>query len=194
MTPAALKIIHDEHAALAVMLRTMGVLLAAYRKHGTPLDFTLFRSMLFYVDEFPERLHHAKESALLFPLLRERAPALGPVLDRLVSDHQRGGAAIRDLEHALLGFEMMGEARRPAFEQALETYVAFCLEHMRIEETEVLPIAQQVLHAEDWAGLDAAFRENRDPLTGHAPADDYRELFTRIVDKVPAPFGLGPPL
>ena len=27
-----------------------------------------------------------------------------------------------------------------------------------------------------------------------APADDYRELFTRIVDKVPAPFGLGAPL
>lgn len=194
MTPAALKIIHDEHAALAVMLRTMGVLLAAYRKHGTPLDFTLFRAMLFYVDEFPERLHHAKESDLLFPLLRERVPALGPVLDRLTSDHRSGSAAIRHLEHALLGFEMMGEARRPAFEQALESYVAFCLEHMRIEETQVLPVAEQVLRGDDWATLDAAFRENRDPLTGHAPADDYRELFTRIVDTVPAPFGLGPAL
>lgn len=194
MTPAALKIIHDEHAALAVMLRTMGVLLAAYRKHGTPLDFTLFRAMLFYVDEFPQRLHHAKESDLLFPLLRERVPALGPVLDRLTSDHRSGSAAICDLEHALLGFEMMGEARRPAFEQALESYVAFCLEHMRIEETQVLPVAEQVLRSDDWATLDAAFRENRDPLTGHAPADDYRELFTRIVDKVPAPFGLGPAL
>lgn len=194
MTANALKIIHDEHAALAVMLRTMGVLLTAYHKHGTPLDFTLFRSMLFYVDEFPEKLHHAKESALLFPLLRERVPALAPVLDRLEQDHQRGGEAIRDLEHALLGFEMMGEARRPAFEQALERYVAFCLEHMRTEEAEVLPVAAKVLADADWAALDAAFRENRDPLTGHAPADDYRELFTRIVDKVPAPFGLGPPL
>lgn len=194
MTPAALKIIHDEHAALAVMLRTMGVLLAAYRKHGAAPDFGLFRAMLFYVDEFPEQLHHAKESALLFPRLRERAPGLSAVLDQLDRDHARGGEAIRDLEHALLGFEMMGEARRAAFEQMLETYVGFCLEHMRIEEAEVLPIAEQVLGPEDWAALDAAFRQNRDPLTGHAPADDYRELFTRIVDKVPAPFGLGPPL
>ena len=101
MTAAALKIIHDEHAALAVMLRTMSVLLAACRKHGAPPDFALFRAMLFYVDEFPERLHHTKESALLFPLLRERAPALGSVLDRLDQDHARGGRAIRDLEHAL---------------------------------------------------------------------------------------------
>lgn len=191
---AALKIIHDEHAALAVMLRTIGVLLDAYRKHGAPPDFALLRAMLFYVDEFPERLHHAKESALLFPLLRERAPALGPVLERLDADHARSGAAIRELEHALLAFEMMGEARRTAFEQALDDYVGLCLEHMRVEQTEVLPIAEQVLDAGDWVALDAAFRENRDPLTGHVPSDEYRELFTRIVDKVPAPFGLGPPL
>jgi len=194
MTAAALKIIHDEHAALAVMLRTMGVLLAAYRKHGTAPDFALLRAMLFYVDEFPERLHHTKETAMLFPLLRGRAPALAPVLDRLDADHARSGEAIRELEHALLGFEMMGEARRDAFEQALDAYVRLCLEHMRIEESEVLPLAQQLLGDDDWVALDAAFRENRDPLTGHAPTDDYRELFTRIVDKVPAPFGLGPAL
>ena len=82
MTNDALKIIHDEHAALAVMLRTMGVLLDAYRKHGAAPDFGLFRAMLFYVDEYPEKLHHQKESALLFPRLRRRAPQLGAVLDR----------------------------------------------------------------------------------------------------------------
>ncbi|MCB2022563.1 MAG: hemerythrin domain-containing protein [Burkholderiaceae bacterium] len=194
MSHAALKIIHDEHAALAVLLRTMGVLLAAYRKHGTRPDFGLLRAMLFYVDEFPERLHHAKESALLFPRLRERAPELGPVLERLDRDHARGSAAVRDLAHALLGFELMGEARRIAFEQALDEFVASRLEHMRVEETEILPVAEKLLEPEDWAALDAAFRENRDPLTGHAPEDDYRELFSRIVRQVPAPFGLGPAL
>lgn len=194
MTNDALKIIHDEHAALAVMLRTMGVLLDAYRKHGAAPDFGLFRAMLFYVDEYPEQLHHQKESALLFPRLRRRAPQLGAVLDRLDRDHARGAAAIRDLEHALLGFEMLGESRRMAFEQALEAFVATCLEHMRIEETEVLPVAESALEPDDWAALDAAFRENRDPLTGHTPQEDYRELFSRIVAHVPAPFGLGPAL
>jgi hemerythrin-like domain-containing protein len=28
--------------------------------------FDVLRAMLFYVDEFPERLHHPKESALLY--------------------------------------------------------------------------------------------------------------------------------
>lgn len=194
MQHATLRIIHDEHSALAAMLRSLPPLLADHRRHGSLPDFGLLRAMLFYVDEFPERLHHTKETSLLFPRLRIRSPALRDVLDRLDSDHARGERAIRDLEHALLGFEMMGEPRREAFEKALEAYVGFYLEHMRIEETEVLPLAEKVFTAEDWAELDAAFEQNRDPLTGHEPGAEYAGLFSRIVGRVPAPLGLGPAL
>jgi hypothetical protein len=62
---------------------------------------------------------------------------------------------------------------------------------MAIEEHEILPLAERVLTADDWAELDAAFETNRDPLTGHEPDDEYRALFTRIVSLVPAPIGLG---
>jgi hemerythrin-like domain-containing protein len=98
---------------------------------------------------------------------------------------------VRDLEHALLAFEVMGESRRAAFEQAVDRYVAGYLEHMAVEENEILPAAQQLLTAADWADLDAAFAANRDPLTGHEPADEYRELFHTIVNNAPAPIGLG---
>ena len=37
----------------------------------------------------------------------------------------------------------------------------------------VLPLAQQVLGEADWRTLDAAFAENRDPLTGHLPSHEY---------------------
>lgn len=194
MTHAAMRIIHDEHHALAAMLSSLGLLLAEHRRHGTLPDFALLRAMLFYVDEFPERLHHTKESALLFPRLRIRSPELRDVLDRLDRDHDRGEKSIRDLEHALLAFEIVGEPRREAFEQSLKRYVDFYLEHMRIEETEVLPAAARLLTEEDWAELDAAFSENRDPLTGHPPEDEYRGLFSRIVGMAPAPIGLGPAL
>ena len=39
--------------------------------------------------------------------------------------------------------------------------------------------------------LDAAFATNRDPFTGHAPEAPYEALFSRIVNLVPAPLGLG---
>lgn len=192
MRPHALEVIHDEHQALAAMLRSLPMLLQQARRDAALPDFALLRAMLFYVDEFPERLHHAKESKLLFPKLRRRAPELGAVLDRLDAEHARGEAAIRDLEHALLAFEVMGEPRRAAFETAVEHYVRFYLEHMGAEEAQVLPAARRVLGEADWAELDAAFAENRDPLTGrHEPAPDYAPLFQRILAKAPAPIGLG---
>ncbi len=191
MRHSSLTVIEQEHQALAAMLRSLGLLLAQARRERQLPDFALLRAMLFYVDEFPERLHHAKESALLFPRLRERAPEIAPVLDRLDRDHARGERAIRDLEHALLAFEMMGEPRRQAFEDAVQRYVDFYLEHMATEEQEVLPAARRALTEADWAELDAAFAANRDPLTGHEPSDEYRPLFQRILHTAPAPIGLG---
>ncbi len=189
--PATLKIIHDEHAALAAMLRSLLMLLAKHRRESTLPDFGTLRAMLFYVDEFPEQRHHRKESELLFPKLRARTPLSRELLDHLDEDHARGERRIRDLQHALLAFEMMGEARRDAFERSAQAYVDFYLAHMALEEREVLPLAQKVLTAEDWADLDEAFTTNRDPMTGCEPEAEYRALFTRIVNAVPAPLGLG---
>jgi hemerythrin-like domain-containing protein len=192
MSHAALRIIHDEHAALAAMLRSILLLLAEHRRLGTLPDFATLRAMLFYVDEFPEKRHHLKESELLFPRIRERTSAAAEVLDRLDQDHARGESAIRDLEHALLAFEMMGEPRRDAFEQAAQQYIDFYFAHMTLEEKEILPLAEKVLTEQDWAEIDAAFAANRDPLTGYEPEDDYRALFTRIVNALPPPIGVGP--
>jgi hemerythrin-like domain-containing protein len=191
MSHDALKIIRAEHTALAAMLRSILLLLARHRRSGTLPDFAALRAMLFYVDEFPEQRHHRKESELLFPTLRARTPLARELLDRLDADHAQGERRIRELEHALLGFEMMGEPRRQAFEEAAQRYVDFYLAHMAMEEQQILPLAQQALTEDDWAVLDEAFAANRDPFTGHAPATDYDALFTRIVNAVPAPIGLG---
>jgi hemerythrin-like domain-containing protein len=191
MTHTTTRIILEEHAALSAMLRSILLLLAQHRREDTLPDFGALRAMLFYVDEFPEKRHHRKESDLLFPKLRARTPMSRDLLDRLDHEHACGERRIRDVEHALLGFEMMGASRRFVFEQAVERYVEFYLAHMALEEREILPLAERVLTDNDWAELDRAFGANRDPLTGCEPEPDYRALFTRIVNAVPAPIGLG---
>ena len=191
MRHLTLDVIRDEHQALAAMLRSLSMLLQHARRERTLPPFDVLRAMMFYIDEFPERLHHTKESELLFPAILARCPDLTHVIAKLDQDHARGERAVRDLEHALLAFEMMGDSRRVAFERAAETYIRQYLEHMAVEETEILPAARQHLTAEDWQSLDAAFAANRDPLTGHEPQDEYRALFSRIVNALPAPLGLG---
>lgn len=190
MPHASQIIILHEHRALSAMLRSILLLLEDHRRRGTLPDFAALRAMLFYVDEFPEKLHHPKESRLLFPMLRGHGARSDAVLDRLDRDHASGEHAIRELEPALLGFEMtgetdQGEARRASFETAMSLYVRFYLEHMHIEETEVLPLAEAVLSADAWVELDGAFVENRDPLAGFDAVAAYRPLFKKILEALP---------
>jgi hemerythrin-like domain-containing protein len=193
MSQRALDIIRDEHRALAGMLTALRTLVRDVRDRGTTPDFALFRAIVFYIHAFPERLHHPKETDLLFRALRERSPEAAGVLDRLDTDHERGEDAVMRLAMALLEYEQLGDPRRAAFAEAVERYVDGYLRHMEIEEREILPLAEKRLSAEDWSRIDDAFARNRDPLTGHAPEAEYRALFSRIVNLAPAPIGLGSP-
>lgn len=192
MAHESIRIIRDEHAALAAMLRSLRMMVDRGPTDEPESFFDVLRAMLFYIDEFPERLHHPKESELLFPRVARLAPETLEVIAKLEKDHERGESTVRELQHLLLAWELVGEARRPAFDQAAKDYLDFYLEHMRLEESVILPAAQKVLNAADWKELDAAFATNCDPLTGKYPRDPaYDRLFTRIVMRAPAPIGLG---
>ncbi|MEP7282038.1 MAG: hemerythrin domain-containing protein [Rubrivivax sp.] len=188
----AVQVIRMEHQALAALLRSVSLLIDRQRREGSAPAFDALRAMLFYIDEFPEKRHHKKETDILFPKLRARAPLHRSLLDRLDAEHRLGESRIRELEHALTACEMMGDRRRAAFEDTAAQYVDFYLSHMSLEEREVLPLAERVLTEADWSELDSAFLENRDALAGAEPDEEYAALFHRIVRLVPAPVGLGP--
>lgn len=192
MSHESIRIIHDEHAALTAMLHSLRMMLKRGPGKEPESFFDVLRAMLFYIDEFPEQLHHTKETELLFPPLLKRAPHLREAIEQLDKDHAHGESSVREIQHLLLAWELLGESRRAAFEQATARYLDFYLEHMRMEETVIMPEAEKVLTEADWEALDAAFSTNRDPLTGKYPHDRvYDRLFTRIVMRAPAPIGLG---
>jgi hemerythrin-like domain-containing protein len=192
MTHESIQIIHDEHNTLAAMLRSIGMMVDRGPGKDNDTFFEVLQAMLFYIDEFPERLHHPKESELLFPRVARLAPETQEAIEQLEKDHVHGESAVRELQHLLMAWQLIGDTRRAAFDQAAKRYLAFYLEHMRLEETVILPAAKRVLSAADWQELDAAFATNCDPLTGKYPRDPvYERLFTRIVSRAPAPIGLG---
>jgi hemerythrin-like domain-containing protein len=192
MPHLTLQIIRDEHAALAAVLRSLLMLVERGPQDEPERFFDVLRAMLFYVDEFPEKLHHPKETELLFPKLERAAPELRPVIARLDLDHHNGESRVRALQHLLLGWELLGDARRAAFVDAANIYVNFYLDHMRTEEAELLPVAERLLTQADWDELDAEFQATRDPLAGGVREPSYDRLFTRIVMTAPAPIGVGP--
>ncbi len=191
----ALRVIRDEHASLSAMLQSLSQMVrmgpGAPGGVSTERYFDVVRAMLFYIDAFPEKNHHPKESNLLFPRLARAAPHLMPTIERLERDHMGGEMRVRELMHLLMAWEYMGELHRPAFESEAQRYVAFYLEHMRLEETALLPVAESLLTDEDWSVLNDAFSRHTDPLNYRLPRDpQFDRLFTRIVLRAPAPLGL----
>lgn len=190
--PAALEIILDEHNALSVLLQSMSLLVKQGPGKTPGAFFDGLRAMLFYIDEFPERLHHPKETDLLFPKVATLAPEIREAIAKLDRDHSKGTAAVLELQHLLLGWQLMGGVRQQKFIDALTRYLAFYREHMELEEKVILPTALQVLTPDDWNDLETAFQENRDALTGKYPAqEEYRQLFSHIARIAPAPIGMG---
>ena len=192
MTPSSLRTIHDEHAALAAVLKSLQLLQQRGPGANPQAFFDAMRAMLFYIDEFAERQHHPKESEWLFPCVAVRCAEAAFAIERLDHDHEGGEAAVRELQHLLLAWELLGEARRRAFADALVRYVDFYLEHMRLEEAVVLPAALAYLQAHEWEAINRAFSTNDLLLTPGVQRDPaFDALYARIVNSAPSPIGLG---
>ena len=188
----AVRIIRDEHRAIAAILHGMLFLVRKIRDRGATPDFNLFGAMIYYIDAFPERFHHPKEDRYLFHVLRIRHPDSVSLLDRLEEEHRTGAYKIRALEQALARYQHGGVSEFPDFAKAVEDYAAFHWNHMRAEEDEVLPLAEKHLSAADWDGVDTAFLGHVDPMHGAGAEGEYQALFTRIVNLAPPPIGVGP--
>lgn len=189
----AITIIRDEHRSLAAVLKGIQYLVHQAGSDSRRLDTRLIGVTLDYIEQHLDRLHHPKEDEYLFPVLRVRDPASGPILDSLEQQHHTGQDLTTQLRQALN--ELHSDPRTfDAFEQALDDYAEFQWFHMSQEETLVLPAAERALRASDWALIDAAFEATPDPLAGGNARDNFRELFRRLVAVLPEPVGVGPAL
>src|SRR3954471_10320810 len=141
-------ILKSEHRSISAVLLGLKHLAEMAQDARLKPDFQVFRSMLRYIDEYPERLHHPKENDYLFNYLGARAPQAAGLIADLRSEHELGAQRIRDLERSLLFFEEGWPAGGPEFQQQVDAYAEFEWEHMRKEEQELLPLAERFLTAE----------------------------------------------
>lgn len=186
----AISILKSEHRSISAVLHGLKELARMAQDATVRPRFQVLRSMLRYIDEYPERLHHPKEDEHLFARVAARAPQARKLIDELKKEHEQGAGLIRELERTLLFFEEGWPAGGRAFQQAVDAFADFHWQHMRKEELELLPIAERVLTAGDWRAIERAFATNLDPIA-ELQERDYERLFSRIANLAPAPVGLG---
>ncbi len=111
-------------------------------------------------------------------------------MDILEDEHERGTAVTARVADSLRDYQA-NPSRFEAFAQAVDDYANFHWVHMSREEDVILPLAEKHLTPEDWVGINAAFKSNSDPLVGINTQHEFRELFRRLGNLIPAPYGLG---
>lgn len=186
-----LAIIKEEHRALAAVIHGLSFLVAEIDKGRLQPDFDLLRAITRYITEFPDRLHHPKEELYLFKAVRQRTDEAEAVIRQLEGDHQRQLGELTGLQTALADYEREGAAAFPAFARSARHYTESTFRHMAAEEGVLIPIAMRTLTEDDWGAIDAAFKANNDPLIGGGDQQEFRALFTRIMNLAPAPLGFG---
>lgn len=188
----SISIIYDEHRSISAVLSALKSLTDMARNPELRPKFEVFHAMIYYIDAFPERMHHPKEDKFLFARLLQRDASARELVEELQAEHVASAQLVRDLEQALLAYEQAWPAGAAKFAQTVEAYSEFHWRHMRKEERQLLPLAERALTAEDWAEIDAAFAGNEDPIAD-LREKDFDSLYQRIVCMAPAPVGLGEP-
>lgn len=187
----ALRIIHDEHGNLASIIRGMQYFVREIDQGKPAPDLKVFRAMLYYINEFPDRVHHPKEDHYLFARLRNRSNELDDAITDLERQHRKGTELVHRLNNALTRYEFDGSSAFLPFRAQVADYAGFYFSHMRQEEEVILPAASRLLLPEDWKEIEAAFASNCDALTGIETKSDFDRLFSLIVNITPAPMGFG---
>jgi len=63
---------------------------------------------------------------------------------------------------------------------AADNYYELLTSHIRTEEEKVLPVAEKMFSAEDWAQLSTQVDELDDPLFGDVVHEQFADLYKRI--------------
>lgn len=187
----ALNTIRAEHRSLGAVINNMKAMLVEIREERMKMDFPLFWSMVYYIDAFPNRLHHPKEDDWLFSRLQRRTRAADGLIAELQRQHNAEPAALGSIRRDLGNFEAGLPDGLETLIQTVALYAEATWKHLRTEEHEMLPLAETHLIPTDWDDIAAAFAKNADPLTGLNDTETLSLLFHDIVRKTPAPLGLG---
>lgn len=181
----AVAIIQDEHRSLAAVVRGLVRLVDQAESDQSTLDVALVRSMLHYIDAFPERLHHPKEDAYLFERLTARTQECDETIKELRAQHASAGELVHAMQAAVEDYATVKgdtSAVLTRLATAVHRFADAQWAHMNLEEGTILPTARKYLTEQDWSTIYRAFSVNGDPRFDADLGDGFKTLYTRLMN------------
>ena len=150
-----------------------------------PPQFPLLRAMLHYIKAFPETLHHPKEDAYLFA---QASCARVDSTRRSTSSSASTWLAARSSPSSKgrwPGTSRTPPGLRPLSQRRWDAIARSGRPHGARSPKVIIPPALQYLTAGDWSEIGRAFAANGDPRFSVDTDEEYRQLFTRILNLAP---------
>jgi hypothetical protein len=138
-------------------------------------------------------VHHTGEDIGLWPLVRAKNPAAGPLLDRMDADHKRIEPAITVLEKAAQAYGDDSSAQEHLL-AALSQLSDVLLPHLQREELEMMPVVAATVTDDEYRAIEHKYFVKPKSFLelgaeGHWIIDglpaDGREVILHVVPTVP---------
>jgi nucleotide-binding universal stress UspA family protein/hemerythrin-like domain-containing protein len=180
----AIGIIEDEHRSIAVVAESLRDIARNAPRPLAPQTLRELEHILAYLADFPGCVHHPKEEEFIHRLLRQRHPAANVVLLEVEAQHVTEHELFASLQAAVDELKVEPQAADEAFTLAALALAGHVMNHVGLEEREVLPLARAHLTGPDWEEVARAFAENGGPNYGDLSVAEFRRLFSHIANTV----------
>jgi hemerythrin-like domain-containing protein len=146
---------------------------------GEPIDFELIAMVLEYLADYADRVHHRVEDQL-FARLQGRPDDLGATVRQVMQQHPHLSSRTRQLQRTLEGVVHDAVVTREELEQQARAFIGLQREHLRLEESRLLPQIEDLVSQADLDAAGAVVPGEEDPVFGARRRDRFLSLFERL--------------
>jgi len=147
---------------------------------GKTPDYSLMRSIIVYIQEYPEQIHHPLED-MIYSILLKRVDDV-EFVQELITEHTQLEVVTRRLRELLESLPS-SIASKEQLKQQLSEFLVGQRQHIYTEEIKVYPLVQSALTKEDWRQLQSMLPILDGPIFGRRTRDDYERLYREIEDR-----------
>jgi len=171
--------LREEHRNIEELLVVLEQELSVFDRNERP-DYEVIQAVIRYFEDYPDCCHHPKED-MIFEKLKARDSVAAEIVGDLEAEHDNEGKRLRQVAHVVRSVLTDHDILRQTFHNTMRNFIDLERKHMQMEERVLFSTAVDVLPPEDWAAIEAAWRDKQDSLFNAAIEERCRSLRERIL-------------
>lgn len=129
-------------------------------ERGKAMNLEIFPKIVQFMREFADKCHHAKEEAVLFPLMEDKGvPKTGCPLSALRAEHVKGRTLVAALEKATAAPFTDSDETRKEICGVIKEIAHLYHDHIWKEDAMVFPMTDTMFSEDEFASMADAFEK-----------------------------------